>query len=66
MHSSCGKSSVVSCDCTSDLRCEAHLTPSNLHRMIDILYLGRIFPKRCAVMAKRELKWSPFLGQLYV
>lgn len=33
--------------------------------MIDILYLGRIFPKRTAVTAKRELKWSPLLGQLY-
>lgn len=32
--------------------------------MIDILYLGRIFPKRTSVMAKRELKWTPFLGQL--
>lgn len=34
--------------------------------MIDILYLGRIFPKRCTVTAKKELKWTPFLGQLYV
>lgn len=30
---------------------------------LDILYLGRIFPKRAAIMAKRELQWSPLLGQ---
>jgi len=34
--------------------------------MIDILYLGRMFPKRCAVTAKKELKWVPFLGTLCV
>ncbi len=31
--------------------------------VLDILYLGRIFPKRASIMAKRELKWSPLLGQ---
>jgi hypothetical protein len=30
---------------------------------LDILYLGRIFPRRAAIMAKQELKWSPLLGQ---
>jgi len=35
----------------------------NHQSMIDILYLGRIFPPRTSVMAKRELKWTPFLGQ---
>lgn len=29
---------------------------------MDILYLGRIFPKRASIMAKRELKWMPLLG----
>ena len=38
----------------------------NHQSMIDILYLARMFPKRTSVTAKRELKWSPFLGQLYV
>lgn len=30
--------------------------------MVDILYLGRMFPKRAAIMAKKELKWLPGLG----
>jgi hypothetical protein len=30
---------------------------------LDILYLGRIFPKRASIMAKRELIWAPLLGQ---
>ena len=30
---------------------------------LDILFLGRIFPKRASIMAKQELKWSPLLGQ---
>lgn len=29
---------------------------------MDILYLGRIFPHRAAIMAKKELKWMPLLG----
>lgn len=29
---------------------------------IDILYLGKIFPKRASIMAKKELSWTPFLG----
>ncbi|KAJ1308365.1 hypothetical protein OPQ81_004074 [Rhizoctonia solani] len=35
----------------------------NHQSMLDILYLGRIFPKRASIMAKKELKWSPLLGQ---
>ncbi|KAK4053880.1 1-acylglycerol-3-phosphate O-acyltransferase [Microbotryomycetes sp. JL221] len=35
----------------------------NHQTMVDILYLGRIFPKGCSVMAKRELQWTPLLGQ---
>jgi lysophosphatidate acyltransferase len=30
---------------------------------IDILFLGRIFPRRASIMAKKELKWMPLLGQ---
>lgn len=29
---------------------------------VDILYLGRIFPKHASIMAKKELKWVPGLG----
>lgn len=29
---------------------------------VDILYLGRIFPKRASIMAKKSLKWIPGLG----
>jgi len=35
----------------------------NHQSMLDILYLGRIFPKKCSIMAKKELKWAPLLGQ---
>ncbi|KAI0053666.1 1-acylglycerol-3-phosphate O [Auriscalpium vulgare] len=35
----------------------------NHQSMLDILYLGRIFPKRASIMAKKELQWSPLLGQ---
>ncbi|KAJ9110506.1 hypothetical protein QFC22_006727 [Naganishia vaughanmartiniae] len=34
----------------------------NHQSFMDILYLGRIFPKRASIMAKRELKWMPLLG----
>lgn len=37
--------------------------PSGADRsMVDILYLGRMFPKRAAIMAKKSLKWVPGLG----
>ncbi|GAA5908877.1 hypothetical protein JCM6882_005472 [Rhodosporidiobolus microsporus] len=35
----------------------------NHQTMLDILYLGRIFPKATSIMAKRELKFMPLLGQ---
>jgi len=38
----------------------------NHQSIFDILYLGAIFPKQCSIMAKKELKWSPFLGQFMV
>lgn len=31
----------------------------NHQSMLDILYLGRIFPPKAAIMAKRELQWTP-------
>ncbi len=34
----------------------------NHQSFVDILYLGRIFPKHAAIMAKKELKWIPGLG----
>ncbi|KAH9855043.1 1-acylglycerol-3-phosphate O [Lenzites betulinus] len=35
----------------------------NHQSMFDILYLGRIFPRRASILAKKELQWMPFLGQ---
>jgi len=35
----------------------------NHQSMLDILYLGRIFPKRASIMAKKELQFMPLLGQ---
>lgn len=35
----------------------------NHQTMLDILFLGRSFPKSCSIMAKRELQWAPLLGQ---
>ncbi|VDB97145.1 unnamed protein product [Peniophora sp. CBMAI 1063] len=35
----------------------------NHQSMFDILYLGRIFPLRASIMAKKELQWMPLLGQ---
>jgi lysophosphatidate acyltransferase len=29
---------------------------------LDILFLGRIFPKHASIMAKKELMWAPLLG----
>lgn len=34
----------------------------NHQSFIDILYLGKMFPNRASIMAKKELKWMPFLG----
>lgn len=35
----------------------------NHQSSIDTLYLGRMFPVNSIIMAKKELKWVPFLGQ---
>ncbi|KAH7105590.1 1-acylglycerol-3-phosphate O [Auriculariales sp. MPI-PUGE-AT-0066] len=35
----------------------------NHQSFIDILYLGRIFPKRASIMAKTSIKFMPLLGQ---
>ncbi|KAI0689237.1 1-acylglycerol-3-phosphate O [Cytidiella melzeri] len=35
----------------------------NHQSMLDILYLGRVMPRRSSIMAKKELQWSPLLGQ---
>lgn len=34
----------------------------NHQSMLDIIYLGRIFPKRASIMAKKEVQWMPLLG----
>ncbi|WVF69309.1 hypothetical protein IAT40_004085 [Kwoniella sp. CBS 6097] len=34
----------------------------NHQSFVDILYLGRIFPKHAAIMAKKSIKWIPGLG----
>lgn len=33
-----------------------------MKRFVDILYLGRIFPKHAAIMAKKSIKMIPGLG----
>ncbi|KAI5123380.1 hypothetical protein M0805_006088 [Coniferiporia weirii] len=35
----------------------------NHQSMLDILYIGRIFPTRASMTAKKELQWMPLLGQ---
>jgi len=35
----------------------------NHQSMIDILYLGAFLPKRCSIMAKKSLLYTPILGQ---
>lgn len=35
----------------------------NHQSMLDILYLGRVFPPGSIIMAKKELKFAPLLGQ---
>ncbi|AAW43127.1 hypothetical protein CNBD4030 [Cryptococcus deneoformans B-3501A] len=34
----------------------------NHQSFVDILYLGRIFPKHAAIMAKKSIQWIPGLG----
>ncbi|RUS12894.1 hypothetical protein BC937DRAFT_86769 [Endogone sp. FLAS-F59071] len=36
---------------------------ANHQSSMDVLMLGAVFPKDCAVVAKAEMKWYPFLGQ---
>jgi len=35
----------------------------NHQSMVDITYLGRIFPKHASILVKKELQWMPLLGQ---
>ncbi|KAI3620521.1 hypothetical protein CBS9595_002488 [Malassezia furfur] len=35
----------------------------NHQSFLDILYLGRMFPPGSVIMAKKELRWMPLLGQ---
>lgn len=35
----------------------------NLHQIYHQIFDCRIFPKRASVVAKKELKWAPLLGQ---
>ena len=35
----------------------------NHQSFLDILYLGRVMPPNSVIMAKKELKWMPLLGQ---
>jgi len=35
----------------------------NHQSMLDVMILGRVFPKRASIMAKKELQWAPLLGQ---
>lgn len=42
---------------------ESNVLVGNHQSMIDIFYLGRIFPKTCVVMSKKEIKYVPLLGQ---
>ncbi|KIM76414.1 hypothetical protein PILCRDRAFT_797663 [Piloderma croceum F 1598] len=34
----------------------------NHQSMVDILWLGRMFPKQASIMAKKSIKWNPVLG----
>ncbi|KAI6034998.1 hypothetical protein F5J12DRAFT_7781 [Pisolithus orientalis] len=52
-------------DITVEVEGEEHLQTrpavmvANHQSMLDILYLGRMFPQKAAIMAKRELQWTP-------
>jgi len=35
----------------------------NHQSMLDIIFLGRMFPHQASILAKRELLWAPLLGQ---
>ncbi|KAG8870142.1 1-acylglycerol-3-phosphate O-acyltransferase [Serendipita sp. 405] len=55
-------------DITFEIEGEEHLTRrpalllGNHQSMLDILYLGPIFPRSTVISAKKELRWTPFLG----
>jgi len=34
----------------------------NHQSMLDIIWLGRMFPKQASIMAKKSIKWNPALG----
>ncbi|KAG9015563.1 1-acylglycerol-3-phosphate O-acyltransferase [Tulasnella sp. JGI-2019a] len=36
---------------------------ANHQSAVDILWIGRIMPLRCVVMAKKSIQWAPILGQ---
>ncbi|ANZ73792.1 BA75_01703T0 [Komagataella pastoris] len=36
---------------------------SNHQSELDVFILGKVFPKRCSMTSKKQLKWVPFLGQ---
>ncbi|CAO3568176.1 unnamed protein product [Mortierella alpina] len=56
------------CGVTFNIVGEEHLenTPAivvcNHQSSMDMMVLGRVFPMRCVVMAKKELQYFPFLG----
>jgi len=60
-------SKVMGITCTVDGEHHLDTRPAvlvgNHQSMLDIVFLGRIFPRRTSVMAKKELQWTPLLGQ---
>ena len=34
----------------------------NHQSFVDIIYLGRVFPKHAVIMAKKSIRWIPGLG----
>jgi len=53
---------------TVELEGEEHLQTrpavmvGNHQSMLDILWLGRIFPQQASIMAKKSIQWNPVLG----
>lgn len=54
-----------------DILCPSPRSPTLSHigvadpvgRFFGDLDLGKVFPKGCSIMAKKELQWTPLLGQ---
>lgn len=46
-----------------NLRRRPAIIVGNHQSVLDILYLGRMFPPRSIIMAKKELRFAPLLGQ---